>query len=143
MWSQVPVQTVLAKGDDGGRAVAAHEGDQLGVKFGDVRPLQIAVRMIADEDFGHGALPPPRGSQGARVAERVVVPRVDWSTALAVRRRHDDDAQPAVGEPRQRAAARERLIVGMSEDGEDRTAWNGSLDHECAAAIGRTPAILR
>ena len=83
----VPIQTVVAKRDDGGRTMATHERDQLGVKFGDMVPSQIAVGIIADEDFGHVERCRRFADfEGPRVAQLVVFPRVDWAAAFAVSR---------------------------------------------------------
>ncbi len=83
----VPIQTVLAKRDHGRRTVAAYERDQLGVKFGDMVPSQIAVGIIADEDFGHVERRRRLADfEGARVAKLVVFPRVDWAAAFAMSR---------------------------------------------------------
>ena len=83
----VPIQTVLAKRDHSGRAVAAYERDQLGVKLGDMVPSQITVGIVADEDLGHVERCRRRADlEGARVAKLVVFPRVDWTTAFAMSR---------------------------------------------------------
>ncbi len=86
-----------------------------------------------------------RGSQFLRAhqAERVVALRTGVGAALAARRRHDDDAQPFVGEARQCAAARERLVVGMSENGEDGAPFQIARNHRVCRRRAAASAIVR
>src|SRR6185503_8782605 len=94
-----------------------HERDQLGMEFPDMLPAQVAVGIIANDDFGYFERRRGRTDfERPGPSERLVFSGVDRPAAFAMGRRQHDDAKPFGGQPRQRTAARQRLVVGMRKD---------------------------
>ena len=123
---EVPVQAVVAEGDDGGWGVRRMNSNELGVELRYVRPSQLAVGMIQQDHLRDPERRRRRAQlRGAHAAERVVPrrrrfePRSPWDAHITTTR------MPLVGEPRQRPAAGERLIVGMGEHREHGPAFEG------------------
>ena len=68
-------------------AMTPHERDQLGVEFPDMLPPQVAVGIIADDDFGYSERRRGRTDfERPRAVQRLVSSGVDRPAAFAMRR---------------------------------------------------------
>jgi hypothetical protein len=118
----VPVQPIVVKRNDRVGPVLPNDGVDLPLEQRAVGPSHISIGMIQNDDR-----PQPENARrrleflGADAAQIVsgYEPRLADEAALAARRAQQHHGRTQIGEPRERASARERLIVWVRKHREN------------------------